>query len=215
MKKICGFTPLFLLTKRCFNKGRAGFTLLELLIAMGLLGLIAATAVAIQISGNWFFNLTSGQRSVQSEAAYLMEHMVRHIENGPQDSERRANQGDGAYKLETGTDGSNSFIRIWTQSGDASNGYYIKYYWDRDTNPQNLRYYGDSTQQTGWGNQNSYTVLNSLRVANLTWYPQPSSTSILSVIIDLNVIDTNSGKSIAMQSTANLKQRPAKYPGEP
>ena len=166
-----------------------GFTLLEVLIAAALIGLIVVTAVAINTSADFFFRKSTGQSGVQDEAAIIMEQILRDIRRG--------------YDIDVYP----TAIRIYVNERDSTTytGNYVKYY--RVGNI--LRFYPESPSSS-FGNT-GYQII-STKINTLTIQAIPSPANRINILV--NMITEDQGETADLESTATLLYRPTEYPWE-
>ncbi len=76
-----GFTPLFPLAKRCFNKGRAGFTFIELIIALTIFSIIALGIYSTFSTGLIAARRGEGVGRLEQEARFSLDKMAKELRN--------------------------------------------------------------------------------------------------------------------------------------
>ena len=169
-----------------------GFTLMEVLIAAALLGFVAITAAAINLSASHFFRISTTQTKSQDEAAIVMERILRDIRSG--------------YGAEVSV--SPNSLQIYTVPYNTSSqswSNFILYEFDTYTNPPTVKFYpyGGTAQIVS----TKITNLNFLEV------PDPTDPNRINIKVQLTAQEPGA-EAVSLESTATLLYRPTQYPWE-
>jgi prepilin-type N-terminal cleavage/methylation domain-containing protein len=175
-----------------FMQKNSGFTLMEVLIAAALLGLVAITAVAINLSASHLFRVSTTQTKSQDEAAIVMERILRDIRSG-----YGANISVSPNSLQIYTVPYNMSTQSWSN--------FILYQFDTYTNPPTVKFYPyEGTAQIV---STKITSLNFLEV------PGPTNPNCVNIKVQLTAQEPGA-EAVSLESTATLLYRPVKYPWE-